>query len=68
MCATVVAGVDTPPVFELAKHVLDLVSAFIDCLVVGDLDFAVSLGWDAGFYAALFERLTEPICIVTLVC
>jgi hypothetical protein len=48
MCTAVITRVDTSAVLELAKHVLDLISAFVDSLVVRDLDFAVGLGWDAG--------------------
>ncbi len=67
MCAAVIARVDASPIFQLAKHVLDFMPAFVDGFVVGYLDFAVSLCWDAGFDAALFERVPEPVRIVTLV-
>lgn len=41
MCTVVIARVYTSPVLELAQHVLDLVSAFVDGLVIRDLDVAV---------------------------
>ena len=41
VCASVIAGVDTSPVFEPAKHDLDFVTLSIENGVVGDVDFAV---------------------------
>jgi len=41
--ASVVAGVDTPPVLEPAEHVLDLVALAVEGLVVVDLSLAVGL-------------------------
>ena len=43
MCAPVVAGMDTPPVFQPAEHVLDLVALAIEHFVVWDLNFAIGL-------------------------
>ncbi len=43
MCASVVAGVDTPPVLDPAKHVFDFVALAVEDLIVVDLDFAVGL-------------------------
>ena len=39
--ATVVSGVDAPPVLEFAEHVLDSVALFVEDGVVGDRGFAV---------------------------
>jgi hypothetical protein len=39
--ATVVSGMDAPPVLEPAEHVLDSVALFVEDGVVGDWDFAV---------------------------
>ena len=36
MGASVVAGVDAPPVFELAEHVLDFVTTFVERLIERD--------------------------------
>lgn len=41
--ASVVAGVDAPPVLEAAKHVLDFVALSIETAVVRDLYLAVCL-------------------------
>ena len=41
MGATVVSGVDAPPVLEAAEHVLDFVALFVEDGVVGDRGFAV---------------------------
>ena len=43
MRASVVAGVDAPPVLEAAKHVLDFVALSIETAVVRDLYLAVCL-------------------------
>ena len=41
MGASVVTGVDAPPVFELAEHVLDAVALAVEGPVMRDLDLAV---------------------------
>jgi hypothetical protein len=41
MSASVVAGVDTPPVLEPAEHVFDLVALPIERAIVFDLDLTV---------------------------
>ena len=41
MGATVVSGVDAPPVFEPAEHVLDFVALSVEDGVIGDRDLAV---------------------------
>ena len=43
MSATVVSGVDAPPILETAEHVFDLVALFIEDGVMGDRDPAVGL-------------------------
>ena len=43
MGATVVAGVDAPPVFESPEHVLDLVALAVKLAVMGDRGLAVGL-------------------------
>lgn len=67
MGASVVAGVDAPPVFEFAEHVFDLVPLSVECLIVGNLDFPVYSWGDTGFDAALAQGIAEPVGIVTLV-
>ena len=41
MGAAVVAGVDAPPILQLAEHVLDLVALAVERLVMGYLNFPV---------------------------
>ena len=41
MGATVVSGVDAPPVLEAAEHGLDFVALFVEDGVVGDRGFPV---------------------------
>ena len=48
MGATVVSGVDTPPVFEAPEHVFDLMALFVENGVMGDRGFAVGFGRNAG--------------------
>jgi hypothetical protein len=51
--AAVVAGVDAPPVLELAEHVFDLVAREAERAVLWDLDLAVGLRRDSRSDAAL---------------
>jgi hypothetical protein len=67
VCASVVAGVDTAPVFELSEHVLDEVALPVEHRIVRDMDLAVGLGRDAGDGFAGGERLAEPVCVIALV-
>lgn len=64
MGAAVVAGVDTPPVFEFAELVLDLVTLAIECRVVRDGHLEVCLLRDAGGDAALCQGMAEPVGIM----
>ena len=41
MDASVVAGVDTPPVLEASEHDLDLVALTVERGVVRDVDFPI---------------------------
>ncbi len=67
MGAAVVAGVDAPPIFQLAEHVLDLVALSVERLVMGYLDFSVWFLWDTGLIVATCKGIAEPVGIVSLV-
>ena len=41
VCASVIAGVGAPPVFEPAEHDLDFVTLSVERGVVWDVDFSV---------------------------
>ncbi len=41
MGASVITGVDAPPVFQSSEHDLDFMALSVENGVVGDLDFAV---------------------------
>ena len=41
MCASVIAGVDAPPVFEAPEHVFDFMPLAIEISVVADRYFAI---------------------------
>ena len=43
MSASVIAGMDTSPVFEPAEHVLDFVALTVECPVMRDLYLPVDL-------------------------
>lgn len=64
VCAAVVAGRDAPPILEPSEHVLDLVSGFVERLVVGDGCLS-ALGWrDARGDALGREDGTEAVAVV----
>jgi hypothetical protein len=65
MGATVVSGVDTPPVFEAPEHVFDLMALFVEDGVMGDRGFPVGFRRNAGEDAALGESGAEPVGVVT---
>lgn len=67
MCASVVTGMDTPPILELAEHVFDLVALAIENTVMFDQLFAVGLRWDARDDAAFGESLAKPVGVIALV-
>ena len=67
MGATVVSGVDAPPVFGAPEHVFDRVALFIEDGVMRDGDLPIGFRGDAGDDAALCEGGAEPIGVVTLV-
>ncbi len=64
MGATVVAGVDAPPVLEFAEHVFDPVALAVEGGVVRDRHLAVGLRRDAGSDATLGQGMAEPVGIV----
>ena len=64
MGASIVSGVDAPPVLEACEHVLDTVALTIKRAIVTVLDFAASMRRDAGGYAVFDERLSEPAGII----
>ena len=67
MGASVVAGVDAPPVLEPSEHVLDLVALAIERAVVVDRLLAVGFGGDAGRDAAFGKGLAEPVGVIAFV-
>jgi len=62
--ATIVAGVDAPPVLEFAERVFDLVALAIEGGVVRDRHLSVGLRRDAGSDATLGQGMAEPVGIV----
>src|SRR3569623_1597895 len=67
MCASIVAGVDAPPVLEPAERIFDLVPLAIENAVMFDRLCAVGPRWDAGRDTPGRERLAEPVGVVALV-
>ncbi len=41
VCASVIAGVNTPPVFNSTEHYFDFMALSVENGIVGDVDFAV---------------------------
>ena len=41
VCASVIAGLDAPPVFQSSEHDFDFMALSVEHGVVGDVDFAV---------------------------
>ena len=67
MGASIVAGVDTSPVFETAEHVFDFVPLAVENSVVADRRLAVCSAWNAGRDAALLESFAEPVGVLASV-
>lgn len=65
MGASVVAGVDAPPVLEPAEHVLDLVAPAVERGVVRDRNLAVHFGKGSaepvGVVEIIFAALSEHL-------
>ena len=67
MGASVVAGMDTAPVFQLTEHVLDFMAMVVERAILEDRHFAVRLRRNAGCNAAFGQGVAEPSGIVTSV-
>ena len=59
--------VATPPVLEPAEHDLDAVTPFVAALVVFDGFLSLLPARDAGAYALVFQRISEPIGIIAAI-
>ncbi len=64
MGASVVAGGDAAPVFEAAKHALNLVAVFVECGVVFDRVLSMPASRDAGRDALGGQGGAEPVAVV----
>ncbi len=53
-----------PPVLESSEHDLDAVSTFVAALIVSNCLLAGFPARDAGAYALVFQRISEPIGII----
>lgn len=59
-------GRDSAPVFQSSKHVLNLVTAFLDLGIVRDDAFADLARWDAGF-DFFFQAFTKSVGVVAAI-
>ena len=67
MCTTVVSGVNSAPVLEPAKHVLDFMTLLVELAVMRYWDLSVRPRWNAGLDFALRQGLSKPVGIVAFV-
>ena len=67
MCASVIAGVDAPPILELSEHVLDFMAVPVEATVIWNLDFAVGFRGNTGLNSTVSKGGAEPICVISLV-
>ena len=67
MGASVVAGVNAPPVLEPSEHVLDLVPLAIEFVVMVDGLLAIGFGGDARRDAAFGEGPAKPVGVIAFV-
>jgi hypothetical protein len=67
MGASVVTGVDAPPVLEPAEHILNFVTLAIELSVMFDWYFPIGFRRNARRDAALGESLAEPAGVIPLV-
>ena len=67
MCASVIAGVDAPPILELSEHVLDFMAVPIEATVIWNLYFAVGFRGNTGLNSTVSKGGAEPICVISLV-
>jgi hypothetical protein len=57
--ASIISGVDAPPVLETSKGVLDLVALPVEDRIVAVLDAVLGVGWDAWRDVPLDQSLAE---------
>ena len=67
MGASVIASVNTSPILELSKHVLDFMAVPVEATVIWNLDFAVGFRGNAGLNSTVSKSSAEPICVISLV-
>ncbi len=65
--AAVITRCDSSPIFEPSEAVFDLVTLFVERLIVITLDFAVPFRRDAGLDAFFDEGLAEPVAVITTI-
>ena len=67
MGASVIASVNTSPILELSKHVLDFMALPVEAAVVWYLDLSVGFRGDAGLNSTVGESDAKPISVISLV-
>lgn len=65
--ASVVAGRDTPPIFEPVEHDLDAVSPFVTARVVFDRRLALLPTGDASAYPLVLQSFSEPVSVISTI-
>lgn len=64
MCAAIISGGDTPPVFEFTEHIFNFMALFVEGFVVFDLCLSIFLWRNTGLDAFVLQGFPEPIGII----
>jgi hypothetical protein len=59
---------DPAPILEPSEYDLDAVAPFVASLVVFHLGLALLSTGDAGLYLFVFQRISEPVRVITTIC
>ena len=65
--ASIVACCDAPPILDFGEHVLDLMTLFVECLVIVDDLLSVYSAWHTRRDASRGQLITEPVTVIASV-
>ena len=67
MGTAIIPGCDAPPIFQLCKHVLNLVTLFVQGFGVAPWRSPVGSWRDAGFDLARSQRIAELVAVIAFI-